>query len=228
MESRQSKADFRDNQRSSKQLNYNNSLRGIKIRLLLNVIVFFMVVFVLSPHTDIPATWALIIVNIVVFLQVRLNRLSVYSLGVAPIVIENREYYRIFTSAFAHKEIWHIFLNMFALYNIGGWVERFLGTPYFLLVYFQLIIGSGIICAIIRKKMNKYISSIGASGVICGLIGLYLSIRIVIIGSTSVITVVTTALILIAVTASKKTDSLNHIISFLIGIMLGILYLIHA
>ena len=211
-----------------KQYNYNSSRQGILIRLAFNVFVFIITCFDLSPYTRHPATWALLIVNAVVFLQLRVNELSVYKLAVSPQVISNGEYYRIITSAFAHKELWHLILNMFSLYYMGIWAEQFLGTPYFILVYFQIIIGSGVICAIVRSKGKKNIGSIGASGAISGLLGFYISVRMATVGTSAIMTVIPTFLILLLVNASKKTDSLNHTTSFYIGVMLGILYLIHA
>ena len=53
----------------------------------------------------------------------------------------SHQYYRLVTSGFLHWNIIHIALNMWALYNLGGPVERILGTRRFVLVYLASLVG---------------------------------------------------------------------------------------
>jgi rhomboid protease GluP len=81
---------------------------------------------------------------------------------------------RLFTSMFIHANIAHIAFNLFALAYLGGYAERAIGVPRYLLVY--LI--SGIVAALFHGIIASYILHngdvvlIGASGAISGVLGI--------------------------------------------------------
>jgi membrane associated rhomboid family serine protease len=115
---------------------------------------------------------------------------------------------RLFTSMFIHANIAHIAFNLFALVYLGGYAERAIGVPRYVLVY--LI--SGIIAALFHGIIASYILHngdvvlIGASGAISGILGVaaaagnsrayyWLVIQIVfaVIGSVSALPIAFTA-----------------------------------
>ncbi len=72
------------------------------------------------------------------------------------------------TSVFAHEAIWHVAMNMFALYLLGPHVERVFGRARFLAVY--LVAGlTGSLAAFWLSDPQG--SVLGASGAIWGLMG---------------------------------------------------------
>ncbi|MDW0282340.1 MAG: rhomboid family intramembrane serine protease [Nitrososphaeraceae archaeon] len=81
---------------------------------------------------------------------------------------------RLFTSMFIHANIAHIAFNLFALAYLGGYAERAIGVPRYLLVYLT----SGIIAALFHGAIASYILHngdvvlIGASGAISGVLGI--------------------------------------------------------
>jgi rhomboid protease GluP len=81
---------------------------------------------------------------------------------------------RLFTSMFIHANIAHIAFNLFALAYLGGYAERAIGVPRYVLVY--LI--SGIVAALFHGIIASYILHngdvvlIGASGAISGVLGI--------------------------------------------------------
>ena len=81
---------------------------------------------------------------------------------------------RLFTSMFIHANISHIAFNLFALAYLGGYAERAIGVPRYVLVY--LI--SGIVAALFHGIIASYILHngdvvlIGASGAISGVLGI--------------------------------------------------------
>ena len=100
-----------------------------------------------------PATFALIAINVIVWLFTvfviipsGLYGRLLYEYGVVPILIINGfNLYSLITHMFIHdgSNIFHIFLNMYALLLFGRDVERVMGTGKFLLLYFLSgIIGS--------------------------------------------------------------------------------------
>ena len=76
------------------------------------------------------------------------------------------EVWRLVTPIFLHVSIPHIFVNMYSLYAIGPAVERFFGTPRFLITYLQ----AGIAGIIFSLALSPYPSA-GASGAIFGMLG---------------------------------------------------------
>ena len=82
--------------------------------------------------------------------------------------------WQLFTYMFLHGGIWHLALNMYALFLFGNDIEYYWGTKEFYKFYFITGIGAGIIYAILR--FHSYIPVIGASGAIFGVLlayGLY-------------------------------------------------------
>jgi rhomboid protease GluP len=80
----------------------------------------------------------------------------------------------IFTSMFIHANIAHIAFNLFALVYLGGYAERAIGIPRYILVYFM----SGIVAALFHGVIASYLLNngdvvlIGASGAISGVLGI--------------------------------------------------------
>lgn len=115
---------------------------------------------------------------------------------------------RLFTSMFIHANIAHIAFNLIALVYLGGYAERAIGVPRYVLVY--LI--SGIVAALFHGIIASYILHngdvvlIGASGAISGVLGiaaaagnsrayywLVLQIVFAVIGSVSALPIAFTA-----------------------------------
>jgi rhomboid protease GluP len=75
---------------------------------------------------------------------------------------------------FIHANAAHIAFNLFALAYLGGYAERAIGVPRYVLVYFI----SGILAALFHGAIASYILHngnvvlIGASGAISGVLGI--------------------------------------------------------
>lgn len=115
---------------------------------------------------------------------------------------------RLFSSMFIHAGIAHIAFNLFALAYLGGYAERAIGAPRYVLIYFS----SGIVAALFHGAIASYILNngnvvlIGASGAISGVFGiaavagntrayywLVLQIVFAVIGSVSALPIAFTA-----------------------------------
>lgn len=83
----------------------------------------------------------------------------------------NGEWWRMFTAMFLHIGILHLLFNMLALWHIGGFMERLLGSPGFLALYLL----SGLLGSIASVAWNPFVVSAGASGAIFGIYGGLLS-----------------------------------------------------
>lgn len=82
-------------------------------------------------------------------------------------LVEQGEYWRLFTAMFLHGDILHLLFNMYALWALGGTLEKILSKPKFLSLY----ILSGLGGSVLSTLMLDNTVSIGASGAIFGLVG---------------------------------------------------------
>jgi membrane associated rhomboid family serine protease len=124
-----------------------------------------------------PATYALIAINVVVFLIEIANGAGglfgeqgsqfMVDFGLYGPFVADGEWYRLLTSGFLHASIIHIGFNMFLLLVLGRLLEPSLGTLRFLALYFaSLLAGSFGALAVEPNALT-----IGASGAVFGLAG---------------------------------------------------------
>ncbi len=170
-----------------------------------------------------PVTIVIILINCFVFVLIHTGQLSVRKLGSSYIdTIQNRQYYRVATSAFTHQEFAHILVNMYSLYNVGTVIEMLLGPKRYVVAYLLIMGAGGLIGARLHKKKTPFTLCIGASGVLCGLLGIYMVIAFINLGFAGIKSVIPTILILILMTGSKRIDSIGHFTGLLVGIVYGI------
>ncbi|MDD6272529.1 MAG: rhomboid family intramembrane serine protease [bacterium] len=118
-------------------------------------------------------TYLLIVINIVMFLitaMLKINNIIDlnYYLGNNYVMVQNGEFYRLFTCMFMHANLIHLAFNMYALYVLGPQVERYYGKYRFIAIYLV----SGILGSLFSGVfMSEYTLSLGASGAIFGLLG---------------------------------------------------------
>jgi len=77
------------------------------------------------------------------------------------------EWWRMFTCMFLHIGVLHLLFNMVALWNVGGFMERLLGSTDFLVLYLL----AGLLGSVASVAWNPFVVSAGASGAIFGLYG---------------------------------------------------------
>lgn len=111
-------------------------------------------------------TYALIAINIFVYMLEILGIVSISDFATSAYAIRNNHLWVLLTSAFLHADIIHIFCNMYSLYVLGTQIETVLGKVKFLIVYFI----SAIVGALLSGLLTGG-ASVGASGAIFGLLG---------------------------------------------------------
>jgi rhomboid protease GluP len=77
------------------------------------------------------------------------------------------EYWRLLASAFVHFGLFHIVLNMYALYNGGDLTERLYGSVRFAVIYLL----SALAGSVVSGWWNPHTNSAGASGAVFGVYG---------------------------------------------------------
>lgn len=97
--------------------------------------------------------------------------------------LNGQNLWTLFTSIFVHFSFWHLLVNMFSLYFIGGFVEKFIGSRRLIIAYLTSGIFAGIFWSLlsyffgsgfIGSKIfgNPSVYGIGASGALFGLVGI--------------------------------------------------------
>lgn len=95
-----------------------------------------------------------------------------------PYMLENGEYYRLFTSLFLHFGFTHLLNNMVTLVIMGRYVEPLVGKVRFLIIYFISGLGGNLLSGGIELITKDYVVSAGASGAIFGLTGALLGLTL--------------------------------------------------
>jgi membrane associated rhomboid family serine protease len=121
-----------------------------------------------------PATIALIAINVIVFIvELAGGGTSSFSGGGSVIHdaglhgpdVANGDWWRVITGGFLHAGFLHLLLNMYVLYVAGSILEPGIGTPRFLGIYFVSLIAGSLGALIVDP--NSF--TVGASGAIFGL-----------------------------------------------------------
>lgn len=95
-----------------------------------------------------------------------------------PYIVNDKEYYRLFTSVFLHFGFDHLMNNMVMLFFLGSVLEEEIGSLKYLCIYLLSGLGGNLLSAFIDVKTGNYVVSAGASGAIFGIIGALLFIVI--------------------------------------------------
>ena len=124
-----------------------------------------------------PAVRTLLLANVGVWLfqivagflaHVRIDRLF----GLVPYDVTHHLFlWQLVTYMFLHGDLFHIGLNMLALWMFGTELESLWGTRRFTHFYFVTGIGAGL-CTVLAS-WNSFVPTIGASGAIYGLLAAY-------------------------------------------------------
>jgi len=114
----------------------------------------------------------LILLNLVFFLATLIS--GGFSLPVllhlgakyGPLIVSG-EWQRLLLCIFLHGSIWHLFFNMYALYNLGRLAEGVYGAKKFFIIY----ILTGLCGSLLSLVVNYSRAGVGASGAIFGIAG---------------------------------------------------------
>lgn len=133
----------------------------------------------------------LVVVNVAVFLICTFTGELLYNKGAFGVMnlIEDRSFYRMFTSMFLHSDVQHLFSNMIVLYYVGEIVERRVGHIPYAAVYFLSGIAGDIFSMGYELLAGEYFSSVGASGAVFGIEGALLFLVIMNRGKSEYMTV---------------------------------------
>jgi rhomboid protease GluP len=126
-------------------------------------------------------TKALVTANVLVFVAATIggagfivpnpNVLQAWGTNFGPLTTDG-QWWRLVSSMFLHFGVFHLALNMWALYVGGRLAERLFGSQIFALIYFA----AGIAGSLSSLLWNPAVNSAGASGAIFGVYGAMLAL----------------------------------------------------
>ena len=123
-----------------------------------------------------PATQALMLLNVVVFLLQTATgnqligpfALWTFGVGGAP---SNFHIWQLVTYGFLHGNLTHLFFNMLALFMFGSDIERLWGPRRYVVYYFACVVSAGIAQLAVSSLMGSgSYPTIGASGGVFGVL----------------------------------------------------------
>lgn len=132
--------------------------------------------------TDMGMRWTeivrfLILSNVTIFAVqeiFKLQGLLSHDFGLVPADFFAGKFWQIITYMFLHKDIWHILLNMLALWMFGSILEQVWGSREFLKYYLLTGLGGGLTYALFNMhSVYANVPTVGASGAIYGLLVAY-------------------------------------------------------
>src|SRR4051794_137251 len=128
-------------------------------------------------RTDPVATYALIAINVIVYVGSTAaggglggrGRGDVIVQGglYGPAISQGHEYYRIVTSGFLHAGLLHLAFNMLFLYFLGSMLEPAIGRARFVALYLVSLLGGALGALIVTPDSL----TVGASGACFGVLG---------------------------------------------------------
>lgn len=158
---------------SSNEILYSSNEIASEILEIINILNFFK--DNKSNYKKLLITYSIIAINVVIYIISAILSRNIFDIDVNVLdflgakdnlLINNGEYYRLFTCMFLHSGILHIVSNMYALYSIGGLAESVYGKKKYIIIY----IISGIIASLFSYVFSSGVS-VGASGAIFGVLG---------------------------------------------------------
>lgn len=183
-------------------------------------------------------TYMLITINVLVYLIVGFvsfyyykgsiieidNRALVMLGAMVNILVEEGQYYRLFTCAFLHSSIIHLALNMYALNSLGSILEKILSKGKLLTIYIVSAILASYGSYLSTRSVYKVSISVGASGAIFGLLGALLVIAFLnrkVIGKALLKSVTEVVIVNIIIGfLIPNIDNVAHVSGLIVGIII--------
>lgn len=123
-----------------------------------------------------PVTTALLAANVAIFFLSSMAPRAVMNFALWPLGSEGAfsgagfALWQVFTYAFLHGNLMHLFVNMFGLYMFGSPLEHVFGTRRYLAYYFSCVLSAAIVQLIVLALSGTFVPTVGASGGVFGLL----------------------------------------------------------
>ncbi|MEG0823568.1 MAG: rhomboid family intramembrane serine protease [Erysipelotrichaceae bacterium] len=140
-----------------------------------------------------------------------------------PLMIVNGEWYRMLSAGFLHLNLFHLFMNTIALYNMGTIAERMYNKKQYVFILLMSILMGNALSFI----ANGNVIALGISGGVFGVMGAML-VNFIDTGAFKNKLLRTNVIMLVfinfLISMGPGIDAFGHIGGFVIGAALGILF----
>jgi len=138
------------------------------------------------------------------------------------------EVWRLLTSAFLHANIFHLLVNMYALFALGSFYERTFGGRSMFSLYVFAGVGGSIMSTLISlvgvviglKDPDIYTLGVGASGALFGILGFFIISKNVSLDKQRLYSILFLN-IFIGIIFAGLIDNWAHMGGLLVGLLLG-------
>jgi membrane associated rhomboid family serine protease len=124
-----------------------------------------------------PVTQTLILINVAVFIaqsmfgNLLIGYFALWPLGKPFYAAPDFQIWQVITYSFLHAGIWHLFVNMYAVYMFGGDLERLWGPRRYINLYLASVVTAALVQLIVSSAANTPpYPTLGASGGVFGLL----------------------------------------------------------
>ncbi|WP_374964986.1 rhomboid family intramembrane serine protease [Lysinibacillus sp. RS5] len=175
-----------------------------------------------------PVVSTLIAINLVLYVITILPGIGtlVINYGIqVNFLVENGEWWRIFSAMFLHANFSHVFFNMFSLFLFGPELEKIAGKARFITIYLL----SGIVGNMATYLLHESsYGSLGASGAIFGIFGAFGALVYYTRRTMPMLRKLILPIIIISVIMTFLQPDVNvyaHLGGLVTGFLLGLIYL---
>ncbi|MFJ8460340.1 rhomboid family intramembrane serine protease [Lysinibacillus xylanilyticus] len=175
-----------------------------------------------------PVVSTLIAINLVLYVITILPGIGtlVMNYGIqVNFLVENGEWWRIFSAMFLHANFSHVFFNMFSLFLFGPELEKIAGKARFITIYLL----SGIVGNMATYLLHESsYGSLGASGAIFGIFGAFGALVYYTRRTMPMLRKLILPIIIISVIMTFLQPDVNvyaHLGGLVTGFLLGLIYL---
>lgn len=120
-----------------------------------------------SLRSDPYVTWALLALNVAIFLPGMGSQAQTVDLGLLGRLVADGEWWRLVSSGFLHLNLMHLLFNMVGLWWLGGMLEPALGRARFAALYAGSLLSGSL--GVLLLSPDTFTG--GASGAVFGLMG---------------------------------------------------------
>lgn len=117
-----------------------------------------------------PVTLALLVANVLISVLAFQNEAFLKrNLFIVGPILRQRQYHRLISSGFLHANLFHLFVNMYVLYEFGSILEAGIGSAHFATLYGLSLLG-GSLWSLMENRRDLIYSALGASGATSGIV----------------------------------------------------------
>lgn len=182
------------------------------------------------PNKEFWAIPIIIDLNILVFLLMLFSGVSIIHPQGNDLIVwggnlrsltTDGQWWRLLTSVFVHGGIMHIGYNLLTLFLIGIFLESFVGSKRFMIIYLVC----GIVASIVSLYWHENTISVGASGAIFGMFGLVLALMLINFIDRGLLKFVLIFIgINLLIGLSGMIDTAAHLGGLICGFLIGLTY----